>query len=273
MTGQAGKAPRPLPPLPEPLPVEVFDSHCHLDAAGTPIGEALASARAAGIGRIVTIGCDLPSSRFAVDAAGGYERVFAGVAIHPNETSGITDAVLDDIEAMAAHDKVVAIGETGLDYYRDRAPTDDQHRSFRAHIAIAKRTGKALVIHDRDAHDDVLRILQEEGAPERVVFHCFSGDAAMAKVCADRGYVMSFAGNVTFKNAEPLREALRVAPLDLILVETDAPFLTPVPHRGKPNASYLIPHTVRFMAEVKGVDVAELCTAIASNGERVFGAW
>ncbi|MFD0851518.1 TatD family hydrolase, partial [Actinomadura adrarensis] len=173
--------------------------------------------------------CDLPSSRFAVEAADEYEHVYAGVAIHPNETTGIEDAVLHDIEAMAAHPKVRAIGETGLDYYRDWAPAADQQRSFREHIAIAKRTGKALMIHDRDAHDDVLRILQEEGAPEQVVFHCFSGDAEMAKVCADRGYVMSFAGNVTFKNAEPLREALRVAPLDLVLVETDAPFLTPIP--------------------------------------------
>jgi TatD DNase family protein len=251
----------------------VFDSHCHLDMADTPVTEALASAHAAGIARIVTIGCDLPSSRFAVDAAGEYQDVYAAVAIHPNETTGVEDAVLHDIEAMAAHPKVRAIGETGLDYYRDWAPKDDQQRSFRAHIDIAKRTGKALVIHDREAHDDVLRILREEGAPERVVFHCFSGDAEMAKVCAERGYVMSFAGNVTFKNAEPLREALRAAPLDLVLVETDAPFLTPIPHRGKPNASYLIPHTVRFMAEVKGVDVAELCSAIAANGERVFGAW
>ncbi|MFC5744020.1 TatD family hydrolase [Actinomadura rugatobispora] len=271
--GPGGEASRSFPPLPERLPVDVFDSHCHLDMADTPVTEALASARAAGIARIVTIGCDLPSSRFAVDAAGEYQDVYAAVAIHPNETTGVEDAVLHDIEAMAAHPKVRAIGETGLDHYRDWAPVDDQQRSFRAHIEIAKRTGKALVIHDREAHDDVLRILQEEGAPERVVFHCFSGDAEMAKVCADRGYVMSFAGNVTFKNAEPLREALRAAPLELVLVETDAPFLTPLPHRGKPNASYLIPHTVRFMAEVKGVDLAELCSAIAANGERVFGAW
>ncbi|XVQ12505.1 TatD family hydrolase [Spirillospora sp. CA-255316] len=273
MRGPGGEASRSFPPLPERLPVDVFDSHCHLDMADTPVTEALASAHAAGVTRIVTIGCDLPSSRFAVDAAGEYQDVYAGVAIHPNETTGVEDAVLHDIEVMAAHPKVRAIGETGLDYYRDWAPKDDQQRSFRAHIEIAKRTGKALVIHDREAHDDVLRILQEEGAPERVVFHCFSGDAEMAKVCAERGYVMSFAGNVTFKNAEPLREALRVAPLELVLVETDAPFLTPIPHRGKPNASYLIPHTVRFMAEVKGVDVAELCAAIAANGERVFGAW
>ncbi|MBD2892856.1 D-aminoacyl-tRNA deacylase [Actinomadura sp. RB99] len=271
--GQGGEAARSFPPLPERLPVDVFDSHCHLDIVDTPVSEQLHSAKAAGVTRIVTIGCDLPSSRFAVDAAAEFDDVYAGVAIHPNETTGINDDVLHDIEAMAAHPKVRAIGETGLDYYRDWAPKTDQHASFRAHVAIAKRTGKALVIHDREAHDDVLAILQEEGAPERVVFHCFSGDAAMAKVCADRGYVMSFAGNVTFKNAEPLREALRVAPLDLVLVETDAPFLTPVPNRGKPNASYLIPHTVRAMAEVKNVDLAELCAAIAANGERTFGGW
>ncbi|MFD0685178.1 TatD family hydrolase [Actinomadura fibrosa] len=268
--GQAGRV---FPPLPERLPADVFDSHCHLDIVETPVSEQLAAAKAAGIARIVTIGCDLPSSRFAVDAADEFDDVYAAVAMHPNETTGISDAVLDDIAALAAHPKVRAIGETGLDYYRDWAPKDDQHRSFRGHIEIAKSTGKALVIHDREAHDDVLAILREEGAPEKVVFHCFSGDAAMAEVCAERGYVMSFAGNVTFKNAEPLREALRVAPLDLLLVETDAPFLTPIPHRGKPNASYLIPHTVRAMAEVKDVDVADLCAAIAATGERVFGPW
>lgn len=268
-----GQRARSFPPLPERLPVDVLDSHCHLDIVDTPVNEQLKSAKAAGVARIVTIGCDLPSSRFAVDAAAEFDDVYAAVAIHPNETTGVSDAVLDDVERLAAHPKVRAIGETGLDYYRDWAPKDDQHRSFRAHVDIAKRTGKALVIHDRDAHDDVLRVLEEVGAPEKVVFHCFSGDARMAEICAERGYVMSFAGNVTFKNAERLREALKVAPLDLLLVETDAPFLTPIPHRGKPNASYLIPYTVRAMAEYKGVGLAELCTAIAANGDRVFGPW
>ncbi|GLW62039.1 AraC family transcriptional regulator [Actinomadura rubrobrunea] len=276
MTGRGatdGYAAGRFPPLPDPLPVPVFDSHCHLDMLDVPVEEAVAAAKAAGITRIVTIGCDLASSQWAADVAAAHDDVYAGVAIHPNETAGVSDAVLNDIADMAARPWVRAVGETGLDYYRDWAPKDDQHRSFRAHIDIAKRTGKALVIHDREAHDDVLRILREEGAPEKVVFHCFSGDAAMAKECAAQGYVMSFAGNVTFKNAEPLREALRAAPLDLLLVETDAPFLTPVPHRGKPNSSYLIPHTVRFMAEVKGVDVDDLCAAIAATGERVFGPW
>ncbi|WP_026414367.1 TatD family hydrolase [Actinomadura oligospora] len=276
MTAEArgnGEAARPFPPLPDRLPVDVFDSHCHLDLVGLPVQEQVAAAKAAGITRIVTIGVDLASSRLCADTADEFDDVYAGVAIHPNDTTGVTDDVLNDIAVLARRPKVRAIGETGLDYYRDWAPKEDQHRSFRAHIEIAKRSGKALVIHDRDAHDDVLRVLEEEGAPEKTVFHCFSGDAAMAEVCAERGYVMSFAGNITFKNAQPLRDALTVAPLDLILVETDAPFLTPVPNRGKPNASYLIPHTVRFMADYKGVSVDDLCRAIAANGERVFGPW
>jgi TatD DNase family protein len=262
-----------FPPLPDRLPVEVFDSHCHLDLLNLPVPRAVAAAHAVGVRRVITIGCDLKSSRWGTRAASEHGDVYAGVAIHPNETTGIRDDILEDIAELALLPHVVAVGETGLDYYRDWAPVEDQQRSFRAHIDIAKQTGKALVIHDREAHDDVLRILQEEGAPDKVVFHCFSGDAEMARVCADRGYAMSFAGNVTFKNAEPLREAARVAPLELLLVETDAPFLTPVPHRGKPNASYLIPLTVRALAEVKGADVAEVCAAIAANGERFFGPW
>jgi TatD DNase family protein len=262
-----------FPPLPERLPVEVLDSHCHLDLLDVPVPRALSAAHAVGVRRVLTIGVDLSSSTWCAEAAREHGNVYAGVAMHPNETTGITDDVLTDIEIMAGLPGVRAVGETGLDYYRDWAPPADQQRSFRAHIEIAKRTGKTLVIHDREAHEDVLRILDEEGAPDRVVFHCFSGDAAMAKECAAKGYVMSLAGNVTFKNAAPLREALKVLPLDLVLVETDAPFLTPMPHRGKPNSSYLIPITVRFMAEVKDVDVAELCTAIAANGERLFGPW
>jgi TatD DNase family protein len=254
-----------------PLPVPVFDSHCHLDLVEMPVEEALARARAVGIAKIMTIGCDVPSSEYAARTAAAHDGVYAGVAIHPNDAKGLSDATLEVIAGLARQPKVVAIGETGLDYYRDHAGKDDQQRSFRAHIAIAKDTGKALVIHDREAHDDVLRILEEEGAPGKVVFHCFSGDAAMARICADRGYVMSFAGNVTFKNAQPLRDALAVAPLDLILVETDAPFMAPVPHRGRPNSSDLIPHTVRLMAEVKNVEVDVLCTAISATGTRLFG--
>jgi TatD DNase family protein len=262
-----------FPPLPERLPVEVLDSHCHLDLLDVPVPRAMAAAHAVGVRRVLTIGVDLPSSSWCAAAGREHGDVYAGVAIHPNETTGITDDVIGDIAVMAQLPQVRAVGETGLDYYRDWAPPEDQQRSFRAHIEIAKSTGKTLVIHDREAHKDVLRILAEEGAPDKVVFHCFSGDATMAKECTAKGYVMSFAGNVTFKNAAPLREALKVAPLELVLVETDAPFLTPMPHRGKPNASYLIPFTVRSMAEVKQVDVAEMCAAISATGERLFGPW
>jgi TatD DNase family protein len=261
------------PPPPEPLPVEVFDSHCHLDILKTPVPEVLAAGRSVGIRRAVTVGYDLASSRWCADAAASHEDVYAAVAIHPNDAGTATDEVIDEIAALAALPHVRAIGETGLDYYRDWAEADDQRRSFRAHIDIAKRTGKALVIHDRDAHDDVLRVLAEEGAPDTVVFHCFSGDREMAKVCADRGYVMSFAGNVTFKNAGALRDAAEAAPPELLLVETDAPYLTPMPYRGRPNAPYLIPLTARCLAEVKGLDLGELCAAISATGERVFGPW
>ncbi|GLY73463.1 TatD family hydrolase [Actinoallomurus iriomotensis] len=261
------------PPPPEPLPADVFDSHCHLDILKTPVPEVLAAARSVGIRRAVTVGYDLASSRWCAEAAATRDDVYAAVAIHPNDAGDATDEVLEEIASLAALPHVRAVGETGLDYYRDWADQGDQHRSFRAHIDIAKRTGTALVIHDRDAHDDVLRILAEEGPPEQVVFHCFSGDREMAKVCADRGYVMSFAGNVTFKNAGDLREAAEVAPPDLLLVETDAPYLTPVPYRGRPNAPYLVPLTARCLAEVKGMDLGELCETISRNGERVFGAW
>jgi TatD DNase family protein len=261
------------PPPPEPLPVEVFDSHCHLDSLKSPVPEAVAAGRSVGIARVVTVGYDLSSSRWCAEAAATHDGVYGAVAIHPNDAGDATDEVLAEIAELAAQPGVRAIGETGLDYYRDWAKVDDQQRSFRAHIDIAKRTGKALVIHDRDAHDDVLRVLAEEGAPEHVVFHCFSGDRAMAEICADRGYVMSFAGNVTFKNAGDLREAAKVAPAELLLVETDAPYLTPVPYRGRPNAPYLVPLTARCLAEVRGADLSELCATIAATGERVFGAW
>ncbi len=259
-----------LPPAPEPLTVEVVDAHCHLDLMEGGIEEAVAAAQAVGVRRVVTIGIDVPSSRWCADAAAAHHDVFAAVAIHPNEAFGADDAALQEIARLAALPGVVAIGETGLDFYRDTATPEQQQASFRAHIQIAKETGKALVIHDRDAHDAVLDALLEEGAPEHVVFHCFSGDADMARICADRGYVMSFAGNVTFKNAQALRDALTVAPLDLLLVETDAPFLTPSPYRGQPNAPYLIPITVRAMAEIKAVDADEMSAAIAANASRVF---
>jgi TatD DNase family protein len=261
------------------LPADAFDSHCHLDLIERPVAGIVADARAAGITRMITVGCDLPSSRWAANCAAEHADVYAAVAIHPNETAaaaagaGGADAVLAGIAALAALPQVRAVGETGLDYYRDRAAPSVQQDWFRAHIEIAKTAGKALMIHDREAHADVLRLLAEEGAPERVVFHCFSGDEMMAKRCAEAGYVMSFAGNVTFASAQQLRDAAAVAPADLILVETDAPFLTPVPHRGKPNSPAMVAYTLRCIAEVKQLDVAELCAAIAVTGERVFGPW
>lgn len=259
------------PPPPQPLAIEVLDSHCHLDLMGVPVDQAMAAARSVGVREVVTIGIDVPSSQWCAATAAAHPDVYAGVAIHPNEASRADEAAWEEIARLAALPQVRAVGETGLDYYRDTATPAQQQESFRRHIAIAKATGTALVIHDREAHDDVLRILHEEGAPEHTVFHCYSGDADMAKVCADRGYVMSFAGNVTFNNAGRLREAAAVAPRDLLLVETDAPFLTPMPHRGAPNAPYLVPLTVRALARIQAVAVDEMAAAIAATGRRVFG--
>ena len=268
----------PPAPAPAPLPAPAFDAHTHLDMLPGPVEAVLAAARAAGIARVVTVGCDVDSSRWAAARAAEYCDVYAAVAIHPNETARAQarhgrEYALAEIAALAELPHVRAVGETGLDYYRDHAAHALQREWFAAHIEIAKAAGKALMIHDRDAHDDVLGILAQEGAPDHVVFHCFSGDAEMAKRCADAGYVMSFAGNVTFPNAAQLREAASVAPADLILVETDAPFLTPVPNRGRMNAPAQVAHTVRAIAEVKRVDVADLCATIMATGERVFGPW
>lgn len=281
------------PPLPEPLRVAVADSHTHLDMQDGSVEEALAKAASVGVTTVVQVGCDLAGSRWAADTAAAHDSVHATVALHPNEAPRIVlgdpdgwsrqgareaggDAALDTalagIDEMAALPQVRGVGETGLDYFRTGPEgMAAQERSFRAHIEIAKRHDKALVIHDREAHDDVLRILREEGAPERVVFHCYSGDAEMAEVCAAAGYFMSFAGNVTFKNAQPLRDALAVAPPELVLVETDAPFLTPAPYRGRANAPYLIPVTLRAMAEVKAMTEDALATAVAANTARAFG--
>ena len=262
------------PPLPEPLAVPVLDSHAHLDLMGVDVDEALVAARSVGIDTVVQVGVDLASSRWSAEVAGRYDDVHAAVAIHPNEAGrgAADDEALREIEALAALPQVKAVGETGLDFFRTETPEGHrlQEASFRAHIAIAKRTGTTLVIHDRDAHDDVIRVLLEEGAPDRVVFHCYSGDAAMARTCAEHGWFMSFAGPVTFKANDDLREAVAVAPAELLLVETDAPFLTPMPFRGRPNAPYLVPLTVRSMATVRAADLDELCGAIAANGRRAF---
>src|SRR3954451_14756844 len=273
-----------FPPPPPPLAVPVLDSHTHLDitldegGTGGPdsIESALKLAREAGIDRLVQVGVDVRSSIWGVRVAREYPAIVATVALHPNEAPWLPDlaASLAEIEALARETRVRAIGETGLDTFR----TGDEGRaaqeeSFRAHIAIAKRYGKALVIHDRDAHADVLRVLDDEGAPDQVVMHCFSGDAGFATECVKRGFTLSFAGTVTFTNAAGLREAAVLTPLDQLLVETDSPFLTPMPYRGRPNGSYLVPLTVRALAEVKQVDVDVLSAAVAANAERVFGSW
>src|SRR6202453_1131048 len=259
--------------LPEP---GGFDSHTHMDIMGLPVDGVLAAARAAGIGRVVNVGCDLPSSRWSVSCADEYADVYAAVAIHPNETSAVDarrQEVLAELVSLAESPWVVAIGETGLDYYRDWADPGVQREWFRAHIEIARRTGKTLMIHDREAHADVLSILAETGPgpPYSVIFHCFSGEARMGAGGAEAGYVMSFAGNVTFKNADSLREAALVAPAELMLAETDAPFLTPVPHRGKPNSPAMTAYTIRFLAELKNLDVSDFCGHLQSTGARVFG--
>jgi len=269
-----------FPPAPEPLPVPVFDSHTHLDitiAEGlTSIEAGLEMSTAAGVDRLVQVGVDVESSRWSVDVAAAHPAIVATVSLHPNDAPRQPDlgAAVREIEELAAGPRVRGIGETGLDYFRTgEEGRKAQHESFRAHIAIAKQFGKALVIHDRDAHDDVLRVLDEEGAPDQVVMHCFSGDKRFALACVERGFFLSFAGTVTFTKADDLRAAAAVTPLERIMVETDAPFLTPMPYRGRPNASYLIPLTVRALAEVKRVDLAELCTALSTNGEVVFGPW
>lgn len=274
---RAAQAP---PPPPEPLAHPVADSHTHLDMQEPAVADALAAAAAVGVTTVVQVGCDLERSRWAAETAARFASVWAAVALHPNEAprlaaeggDGLLDEALAGIEKLTALPEVLAVGETGLDYFRTgEEGVAAQQRSFRAHIELAKRADKALVIHDRDAHADVLRILQEEGAPARTVFHCFSGDAEMARVCAEAGYFMSFAGNVTFKNAQPLRDALAVAPPELLLVETDAPFLTPAPYRGRPNAPYLVPVTLRAMAATKGMPEEALARHVAANTARAFG--
>ena len=289
------------PPAPEALRVRVADSHTHMDMQTPEVAEVIAAAESVGVTPLVQVGVDLSSSRWATEVARAYPgRVWAAVALHPNEAPRVVhgdgaegvevddtdwtekarpagglealEAELAEIDELAGLPEVVAVGETGMDTFRTGPEgARAQEESFRRHIAIAKKHGKALMIHDREAHDDVLRVLEEEGAPERVVFHCFSGDADMAKVCAEHGYFMSFAGNVTFAGAESLREAARAAPAELILVETDAPFLTPKPYRGRPNAPYLIPLTLRRIAEAKGMEEDELAGIVADNARRAFG--
>ncbi len=296
------------PPAPEPLAAPVVDNHTHLDhcarvarrsggeaapsggaddaaAAEGVVADALAAAAAVNVTRVVQIGCDLDSARWSVGVAERHPQVVAGVSLHPTTATRIVARhgesalaeALAEIAALAAHPRVRVIGETGLDHYW--VPADDtagrlaQETSFRAHIDLAKRLDTVLQIHDRDAHDDVLRILAEEGAPPRTVFHCFSGDAAMARFCAEQGWYLSFAGPITFKANDELRAALRAVPVGQVLVETDAPYLTPHPHRGRPNGSYLVPLTVRRMAAELGLAEEQLCERLDATSEALYGPW
>ncbi|CAN7493472.1 TatD family hydrolase [Terrabacter sp. LjRoot27] len=269
---------------PDPLPIDVVDNHVHLDITREgdepfDVADAIKAARAVGVTRLVQVGCDLDGIRFTMDAIEAHDELVGGIALHPNEVprlaaAGRLDEAYAEVERCAVHDRIRVIGETGLDYFRTGPEgVAVQQDGFRWHIDLAKRLGKALQIHDRDAHADVLRILEEEGAPEHTVLHCFSGDLTMARECVERGYYLSFAGTVTFKNARGLRDALTAIPLDRVLVETDAPYLAPAPHRGATNASFLVPVTIRAMAAVLNIDVPALCRAVSDNSERVYGPW
>lgn len=270
------------PPAPEPLPFPVIDNHTHMDFRDgwvtVSVKDALDAANAVGVKGAIQVGCDVESSQWAVKAAEEDPRVLAAVAIHPNDAPRLAakdqlEDALAEIERLSAHPRVRAIGETGLDYFRTGEDgRDTQRYSFERHIDMAVRAGKAMQIHDRDAHDDVVEVLTSvTKLPEKVVFHCYSGDAALAKICNDNGWYMSFAGTVSFKNSKTQQAALEIADPNLILVETDAPFLTPHPFRGRPNAVYMVPYTVRFMAQHRGADVEELCQQLTRNTENVYG--
>ena len=283
--------PKGWPDAPEALPRPVIDSHTHLDVHDRSLHgddapdpeQLLLWAAEVGVPKVVQIGCDVESAQWSVDFARSHSNVAVGVALHPNDAARIgvrqghdaLEAAFAQIDALAREGVVQAVGETGLDYFRTPESEGQafQHESFRWHIELAKELDKTLVIHDRDSHDDVISVLLEQGAPDRVVFHCFSGDADMAKVCAEHGWFMSFAGVITFGSAETLREALRIVPDDLLLVETDAPYLTPKPNRGRVNATYLMPWTVQRIALERAADLAELCDVLTANTHRAFGDW
>lgn len=269
-------------PLPEPLPSKCVDTHAHLEIVTNTepdhedIGKVLADAASVGIDRIVQVGYSAEQSEWSVRLAQSWPGVLAAVALHPNEAPVVADLEgdLKRIESLAGHEKVRAIGETGLDFFRTEPELQERQRySFVRHIEIAKKFNKALVIHDRDAHRAVLDLLDEVGAPKKTVFHCFSGDSEMAKECVAKGYFLSFAGTVTFKNAPHLREALKLVPSEQLLVETDSPFLAPMPHRGSLNTPAQIPNTLRLMASERGEDISALADSISVNAERIFGSF
>ena len=272
------------PELPEPLLVGTYDNHTHLEIADgdQPMDyqDHMSLAVQVGILGAVQVGVTLESSKWCAEVAAKDSRLLAAVAIHPNEAAKYESkqALDNDIEGiaqLASEPRVRAIGETGLDFFRteDSQGIEFQQYSFERHIAIAKQHNLALQIHDRDAHDKVVETLLRVGAPEKVVFHCYSGDLELAKICTDNGWYASFAGNITIKRNQHLRDSLKAMPKTKILVETDAPFLTPEPLRGRPNAPYLVPITVRFMADQLGMDANELSGQIALNTVEVYGSW
>jgi TatD DNase family protein len=275
-----------FPPLPEPLEVAIYDNHTHLEfqfvdeLEPISVGEHLDKAQSVGIKSVVQVGVTLESSKWSAGLAARESRVLAAVAIHPNEAplyenNAALDSAIAEIAELATQPRVRAIGETGLDFFRTEGEQSIQlqRRSFEQHIEIAKQNDIALMIHDRDAHADVVETLKRVGSPERVVFHCYSGDLELAEICAENGWYMSFAGNITIKRNQHLRDSLKFAPKELILIETDAPFLAPEPYRGRPNTSYLVPITARFMAEVRETEINQLCEQLALNTEAVYGTW
>ena len=274
---------RQLAPAPEPLAVSAIDAHAHLEIVtntepdSPEVAQVIADAEAAGITRLVQVGYSAEQSKWCVKLAELYPgKVLAAVALHPNEAPVVEDLEkdLEIIQELAKHPRVRAIGETGLDYFRTPPELQElQRHSFKRHIEIAKQNNLALVIHDRDAHEDVLKVLEEVGAPEKVIFHCYSGDLEMAKYCVERGYVLSFAGTVTFKNAPALREAVKNVPDELLLVETDSPFLAPTPHRGALNTPAQIANIVRFIADERDVDPEHIAKVTSDNALRLFGSF
>ena len=274
---------REYPPLPEKLTTTTVDAHCHLDIEDDDIfmsvEDSLAKAKAVGITGIVQVGVDVPSSKWAVKTAQEFSQIHATVALHPNDAPLIAlekgenalDEAIAEIAELAKEDVVRAIGETGVDFFRtSEEGRAFQEKSFRAHIQIANKLNKPVMVHDRDAHLDALRILDDEKA-QQVIFHCYSGDKEFAQELVKRGWYLSFAGTCTFKNAQNLREALQVTPLENVLVETDAPFLTPMPYRGYPNSSYMIPLTLATMAQEMNVDINTVADATRTNAEKLFG--
>ncbi len=270
---------RPAPPAPEPL-VPLIDAHTHLDACGATDAQSVRAivdrAAAVGVQAVVTIADDLASARWVTDAADADPRVYAAVALHPTRANALTDEAKAIVERLAGHPRVVAIGETGMDMYwpgklHGCAEPADQAEAFAWHIDLAKRTGKPLMIHNRDADAQVLDVLRAEGAPQTVIFHCFSSDAAMARTCVDSGWLLSLSGTVSFKSAKGLREAAQLIPPELLLVETDAPFLTPHPYRGAPNEPYCLPYTVRALAEVVDRPAEDIARESTTTAVRAYG--